>query len=103
MTAVFSDMLYLLSCEINGRQAGKINTDITKILQTAATQGVWMLVANAALGLELDEVVKKQIKMKLQASLAASVSKIYSLYGMVDKLSKSGISCCTLKGISNSV
>jgi len=103
VTAVFSDMLYLLSCEINGRQAGKINTDITKILQTAATQGVWMLVANAALGLELDEVVKKQIKMKLQASLAASVSKIYSLYGMVDKLSKSGISCCTLKGISNSV
>lgn len=96
-------MLYLLSCEIRGVRAEKINTDIVSVLNTAATQGIWMLVANASLGLDLNEEIRKQIKLKLQASLTASVTKIYSIYGVVDKLEKSGISCCTLKGISNSV
>lgn len=95
-------MLYLLSCEINGKRAEKINTDITAILDAASTQGVWMLVANAALSLDLDEEVKKQIKMKFRASLTASVTKIYSIYSTVETLSKNGVSCCTLKGISNS-
>lgn len=107
MTKEFLDMIYLFSCGAKGViPKTKHVIDAEKIREQAINHGVWLTVFISMKELYSENMlnIDKELFNKWNAEFmyttALCYRRNYFVYNTINKLQKSGISCCLLKGES---